>query len=806
MNQGPGPTGWSAARLAVVGELASLINTTYDLHEIFRAAIVKLRGVLAFRRASVLLVTDDRTHYYLHTLYDATLAGFVHKEGTFPLDQGLPGQAIRTGKAMRIDDFRGTEGIRAEGEGNVSALIVPLRLDGTVIGTLNFGAGESSHYGDADLELAVLLAQQVETSLHYSKLFATIEHQRDALAEEHAKVQSEHSRLEALIEASDAAILMVTDGKVAHANRAMAEFLGIPWEVVVGAPVERIHRALARSLANPEALTAQILALQPGGEPLRDRVELVFPRRLTCQRTVTAVLDAEGNVLGHLVLYRDVTREAEAEAAKSEFVSIVSHELRTPLTSVKTSLTLLMKGAAGTVTDKMQEFLEIALRNLERLIRLVDDLLDLSKIQSGRIAIDLVPVAVKEAAGRALEAVHGFAQEREVRLECGASDDATLVLADADRLEQVIVNLLSNAVKFSPPGGRVALRWWSDGECAVLEISDEGPGIPADQLRTIFEKFRQVERASTRMHGGAGLGLAISRTIVEHFGGDLWVESEEGHGSRFYVRLKLTEETRPSREPVSEVAAGPRHVLVVEKDPDALRLFQAQFEHEGWQVVARSEGAEALRHVGRGFPDLIAVGMELVDMHGLEFLQRLRQVPASVDTPTLLVGPGGDSAQAVAYGADGWVEGDAEALVEEAKRLVAAPRRPIVLVIEDDPAVRGALARILRHARYACLEAASGDTGLALARERPPDLVMTDWQIPGMDGPALLRAMRGDARLAKIPVIVVTGHAEPRVAETAASLGASLITKPFDAVEVIREVERLMSPERVGVEPNESAG
>ncbi len=247
-------------------------------------------------------------------------------------------------------------------------------------------------------------------------------------------------------------------------------------------------------------------------------------------------------------------------------------------------------------------------------------------------------------------------------------------------------------------------------------------------------------------------------------------------------------------------------MLVVEKDPDTLRLFQAQFEHEGWQVVARSEGAEALRQVGRGFPDLIAVGMELVDMHGLEFLQRLRQVPASVDTPTLLVGPGGDSAQAVAYGADGWVEGDAEALGEEAKRLAAAPRRPIVLVIEDDPAVRGALARILRHARYACLEAASGDTGLALARERPPDLVMTDWQIPGMDGPALLRAMRGDARLAKIPVIVVTGHAEPRVAETAASLGASLITKPFDATEVIREVERLMSPKRIGVEPNESAG
>ena len=556
--QEPGKQGWSSARLEVIGELASLINTTFDLREIFRTAITKLRRVLAFRRASVLLVSDDRTYYYLHTLYDAARAGFVHREGTFPLDHGLPGQAIRTGNAMRVDEFDGTEGIRAEGEGYVSALIVPLRLDGSVVGTLNFGAGESGHYGDADLELAVLLARQIETSLHYSKLLATIDEQRRSLAAQHARVQSERTRLEALIEASDAAILMVSEGKVVHANRAMAELLGIPGEIVVGVPIERINRALARSLGDPEVLTAQISALERGSGQLRDRVEFVFPHRLTCQRTVTAVLGSEGEVLGHLVLYRDVTREAAAEAAKSEFVSIVSHELRTPLTSIKTSLTLLMQGAAGTVSPQMREFLEIALRNLERLIRLVDDLLDLSKIQSGHIVIELVPVSLKEAADRALEAVQGFAQEREVKLESGTSDDATLVVADADRLEQVFVNLLSNAIKFSPSQGRVLLRWRADGEFAVAEISDQGPGIPADQLETIFDKFRQLERSPTRTQGGAGLGLAISRPIVEQFGGALWAESEKGRGSSFFLRLRLAPGPAELPEPVGEVAAGPK--------------------------------------------------------------------------------------------------------------------------------------------------------------------------------------------------------------------------------------------------------
>ena len=138
-----------------------------------------------------------------------------------------------------------------------------------------------------------------------------------------------------------------------------------------------------------------------------------------------------------------------------------------------------------------------------------------------------------------MDAVRGFAQERQVTLVCEESDDATFVMADPDRLEQVIINLLSNAIKFSPPQGRVALRWWKEREAAVLEVCDEGPGIPPDQLDTIFEKFKQLETSATRTHGGVGLGLAISHTLVRHFGGELWAESEKGRGSRFFVRLKL---------------------------------------------------------------------------------------------------------------------------------------------------------------------------------------------------------------------------------------------------------------------------
>jgi signal transduction histidine kinase/CheY-like chemotaxis protein len=781
-----------AARLEVVGELASLINTTFDLDEIFRTAILKIQRVLEFRRASVVLVSDDRASYYLHTLYDAAQGGFIKREGTYPLDRGLTGEAIQTGEAIRVDTFAGTQGIRTTGEGRVSALIVPIHLDDQVIGTLNFGAPETVRYKEEDLELAVLLGRQIATSLHYSKLLSTIRKQREALARQHAHVESERARLEALIDASDAAILMVCDDRVTYANHPMAELLGLPREIIVGAPLEEVNRVLARSFADPAALAAQTSALKSGEASLRDRVEFHFPRKLVCQRTVATVQGVDGGVLGHLVLYRDVTKEAEAEATKSEFVSIVSHELRTPLTSVKTSLSLLLKGAGGALSEGVRDLVEIALRNLERLIRLVDDLLDLSRIESGRVEMRLAAVPLEDAARRAIDAVKAFAQDSDVRIELGESDPGTLVSADADRLQQVIVNLVSNAIKFSPPGGRVELCWWKQSDHAVLEISDEGPGIAADQLEKIFDKFRQLEQSATRKYGGAGLGLAISRTIVDQLGGNMWVESEEGRGSKFFVRLRLTHEAPEMEEAAPAIPATPGTVLLVESDPDLRRLFQAQFEGEGWDVCCSSRGEEALERVGAEAPGLIVVGLELEDMHGLEFLQRLRTSPASVDIPTLLVGPGGDIRQALSYGADGWVIGDADGLIAEANRLIAAPPRRVVLIIEDDPAVRMGLARGLRRAGYACLESASGEDGVEIARARPPDLLLTDLQMPGKDGLMVLREFRADPNLAGVPAIVITGHAGPELVDAIKSLRAEFLPKPFGTSTVLREIGRLL--------------
>ncbi|HZI40343.1 MAG TPA: histidine kinase dimerization/phospho-acceptor domain-containing protein, partial [Gemmatimonadaceae bacterium] len=432
-----GRGGISVARLEVVAELATLINTTFDLDEIFRTAILKLPRVLSIRRASVVLVTEDATRYAIHTLYDRERGGFVTERGSFPVASGLTGEAIVGGQAIHVDNFEGRPDLRGPSESRVSVLAIPLRMAGGVIGALTLGAPAAEAFDEEDFELARVIGRHIETALHYSQLLATISRQRDELAEKNAEVKTEHRRLEALIEASDSAVAMVQADRVVFANHAFARLTSLAHEDLVGSPMEVVHGRLAAMLKDGDGMIPECEALG-STEMLRDRVEMVVPHRATLQRTVAPLLDSRGLILGHIVMYRDVTHEADADAAKDEFVSVVSHELRTPLTSIKTSLGLLARGAAGPVPQGMEELLDIGLRNLDRLIRMVEDLLDLAKIERGSETIMLRDVNADTVTRCALQTVNGLAIARRVTLVYRGKATALDVVADGDQLERVL--------------------------------------------------------------------------------------------------------------------------------------------------------------------------------------------------------------------------------------------------------------------------------------------------------------------------------------------------------------------------------
>jgi signal transduction histidine kinase len=282
---------------------------------------------------------------------------------------------------------------------------------------------------------------------------------------------------------------------------------------------------------------AEIEAALETGKPFS------FEHRIVRTDGSVRVINARGEVVmgpgGLPVTMRgtgqDITERHEVERAKDEFISVVSHELRTPLTSIRGSLGLLASGVLGPLPDKGQRMVEIAVQNTDRLVRLINDILDIERIDSGTIAMVVEPCDGAELINRAIQCVEQVAADAHVSL-IGEGASVAL-LADPDRVHQTLTNLISNAVKFSPRDSTVRVSCAGrDGE-VLFEVADNGKGIPADKLALIFERFQQVDASDSREKGGTGLGLAICRKIVEHQGGRIWVESVLGAGSRFSFAL-----------------------------------------------------------------------------------------------------------------------------------------------------------------------------------------------------------------------------------------------------------------------------
>jgi signal transduction histidine kinase len=272
--------------------------------------------------------------------------------------------------------------------------------------------------------------------------------------------------------------------------------------------------------------------------------------------SVGAVKD-DNAVVGAVVVFDDASRRVQVDTMKEEFTAVVSHELRTPLTSLTGALELLASGVMGNVADEAKPLVDIALRNANRLARLVNDILDLERSATGQMPLSRLPVHVGELMLAAAATVQGTAFSTGIGLEI--EPVIATVWGDEHRLIQVLTNLLGNALRFSRPGGSVRVRGDQDLEFVRVSVSDDGVGIPPDSLDRVFDRFWQVDGSSRRQHGGSGLGLAIAKNIVEAHGGTLRVESEVGKGSTFTVALPLRSQKAPVRADRRRKSQGVTH-------------------------------------------------------------------------------------------------------------------------------------------------------------------------------------------------------------------------------------------------------
>lgn len=340
--------------------------------------------------------------------------------------------------------------------------------------------------------------------------------------------------------------------------------------------------------------------------------------------TVSALRDAEGEITGYLGISRDISEIKRIDQMKAEFISTVSHELRTPLTAISGALGILVNGLAGNLPEQSRRMIQIAHNNSQRLIHLVNDLLDMEKLVAGKMHFDIQPHMLLPLIQQSIESNAAFAQQYGVTYELIDGNDVK-VLVDHQRLLQVLANYLSNAAKFSPFNDVVIIHLEIRFGSVRVTVTDKGPGVP-DNFRTrLFQKFSQADSSDTRQKGGTGLGLAICKEIIERMGGTVGVESTPGKGASFYFDLPCEDTTQKIPSSRVEPKKIKPHLLVVEDDAETAEVLVAALSAQEYDVDCAVTGQSALEHMQLRDYDLITLDLNLPDMNGIAIVEQIRQ-------------------------------------------------------------------------------------------------------------------------------------------------------------------------------------
>jgi PAS domain S-box-containing protein len=454
-----------------------------------------------------------------------------------------------------------------------------------------------------------------------------------------------------------------------------------------------------------------------------------------------------------------------ASRAKSDFLAMMSHELRTPLNSIIGFSEVLANQRFGALTDKQTRYVQNVLQSGRHLLSLINDLLDLSKIEAGRLEVLREPCAPLTLASEAIMTLQPLADARNVAISVErGSSTVPAVTADAARFKQVLYNLLSNAIKFTPTGGQVCV------ECAVrpdasfvrISVRDTGTGIAKQDIERLFTPFTQL--ANAKDQGGTGLGLSLTRQLVELMGGQVGVESSLGFGTKFFVDLPVhTAPAIVARRVTTRRAKSPL-ILVVDDDSAARELLTLALQQAGYRTLAVGSGDEAVAQARRHRPAAITLDVMLPTIDGWDVMRLLAADPSTADIPIVVVSISNDRAKAFSLGAD-------EHLVKPVSReelLASLARRgfiakvktaPVhVLVIDDDAKQLELIRAALEPHGFRVRTETSGRSGIATAKSGPVDLVLLDLVMPDVSGVEVVSALRLDERTRSLPILLITAH------------------------------------------------
>jgi len=588
--------------------------------------------------------------------------------------------------------------------------------------------------------------------------------------------------------ASDAIILINPSGSIETINPAAERMFGY-----------RAAELLRRDIS-------MLIDIAPGEGSFLDRVGYINGRLARAEMIDVDGRTSEGKaihidaMLGimslpdgvHIVAaLRDAAGRRELEQLKDDFISTVSHELRTPLTSVVGSLGLLRSGAAGELPPAAQRLAEIADNNSQRLIRLINDILDIDQIRKGRMAFDYVAIDLADVITRTVHAMHGLADRKSIKLETRLPESPAIAYADAERLIQVASNLASNAIKFSPEGSSVLIELVTGGETHIIQITDSGPGIDAEFSSQLFHRFSQGSRPAGQLVAGTGLGLAISREIVLHHGGEISFENRTEGGARFAFTIPR-ENLRNDQGHLP-----PARLLICEDDTDAGLTIKAMLDTHGYSSDLVTSVRDAISHTRSRHYDAVLLDLTLADADGTEVMRALRANGDTRHLPVIVISGTSPQPLDTAQGdfAD-WVQKPFDVL-----RLITAVQRtlrrfdhhrPLILHVDDDQDTRDLFTESLA-GRGQIVAASSLASARAIIADHHPDIVVLDLGLPDGNGAAMIPELR-DADGNGMSIVVYS--AQDVDAQTRAKVDAVLVKSRQSLPKLISTVMRIVDEKK----------
>jgi PAS domain S-box-containing protein len=563
------------------------------------------------------------------------------------------------------------------------------------------------------------------------------------------RLRESEAHLLAIINSADEGVIVLDRaGRVTLANPSAEAMLGYSQEELrAGSLHELTHHTRAGGAPYPATECPIAPGAHTPGEHRRVDDEVFwrkdgtsFPVSYAC----TAITgDGEGGVV---LTFSDITQRREIDRMKNEFVSVVGHELRTPLTAIRGSLGLIAGGVFGELPGESRRMLEIAISNTDRLVRLINDILDIERIEAGKIAMAREMCDAARIMRQAEELMAPAASSAGVSLQ--VAPESARIWADPDRVLQALTNLIGNAVKFSPEGGTVAVdARGSDGEL-LISVRDEGRGIPADQLERIFDRFAQVDASDSREKGGTGLGLAISRTIVHRHGGRIWAESRPGEGATFTIALPLAgTKARPGHRPLA---------LLCDLDDEQREATARLLERWGYVVAATCSVEEALAEAEREPPIVVLIGLVPPETAPWDLVERLREGEATREIPVIAL----SEMPVEGDGGVQWLDRppDERSLARALDRARGSDRPLRALVVEDDTDLAAVVVAILEGHGAEAEHAASVAEAIEAIERLPPDMLVLDLILPERDGAEVVDWLRSQPGVAPMPIVVYTAR------------------------------------------------